>query len=76
MRSGRRGWILGGGLAALDEQVSDPHSGSYGQFLTPAQVAARIAYVEKGSRYGGGDVESAIDVEAVHATAPGATIAR
>ena len=30
------------GLQALDEQVSDPHSSSYGQFLTPAQVASQF----------------------------------
>ncbi len=30
------------GLQALDEQVSDPHSSSDGQFLTPAQVASRF----------------------------------
>jgi subtilase family serine protease len=43
--------------------------------FAPLPASQYIAYVEKGSRYGVGDVESAIDVEAVHATAPGATIA-
>jgi subtilase family serine protease len=40
--------------------------------LAPSQY---VAYVEKGSRNGVGDVESALDVESVHAVAPGATIA-
>ncbi len=43
--------------------------------FAPLPASQYIAYVEKGSSYGVGDVESAIDVEAVHATAPGATIA-
>jgi subtilase family serine protease len=43
--------------------------------FAPLLASQFIAYVEKGSQYGVGDVESAIDVEAVHATAPGATIA-
>ncbi len=43
--------------------------------FAPLPASQYVAYVEKGSKYGVGDVESAIDVEAVHATAPGATIA-
>jgi subtilase family serine protease len=43
--------------------------------FAPLPSSQFVSYVEKGSRNGVGDVESAIDVEAVHATAPGATIA-
>jgi subtilase family serine protease len=43
--------------------------------FAPLPASQFVAYVEKNSAYGVGDVESAIDVEAVHATAPGATIA-
>jgi subtilase family serine protease len=31
-----------GGLAAYATSVSDPASGSYGQYLTPAEVKARF----------------------------------
>jgi subtilase family serine protease len=42
----------------------------------PSLPASRfVAYVEPGSSNGVGDVESALDVESVHAAAPGATIA-
>jgi subtilase family serine protease len=43
--------------------------------FAPLPASQFVSYVEKNSRNGVGDVESAIDVEAVHATAPGATIA-
>lgn len=43
--------------------------------FAPLPASQFVSYVEKGSSDGVGDVESALDVEAVHAVAPGATIA-
>ncbi|HWM67728.1 MAG TPA: protease pro-enzyme activation domain-containing protein [Steroidobacteraceae bacterium] len=37
------GWIDPNGAAALAKAVSDPHSSSYGQYLTPNQFRSRFA---------------------------------
>jgi subtilase family serine protease len=37
------GWIDPNGAAALAKSVSDPHSGSYGHYLTPNQFRSRFA---------------------------------
>ena len=40
------GWSNAAGAAALARAVSDPHSASYGQYLTPAQFRQQFQHVQ------------------------------